>query len=250
MVHERRFFVESFEADGGRVTFSEHDAAHMRRSLRLHRGSRIVAVTDEGAEYEVELETVTDRTARGRIVMQLSGPVPVGIEVWLIQSLPKGRHKTDLIVRQTTEVGVDHIRFVPTERSNAVLREERVPDRLDRWKRVAREAAAQSRRSCVPTVGVLDSLDAAVDELPESCAMLAAWEDEPDTGLAECIEKIGSDPGSIAVFVGPEGGFSAGECKFLKSAGARTFRLGSTILRSETAAPVITALVRHELGLM
>ena len=250
MAHERRFFVESSEIDGGRVAFSEHDAAHMRRSLRLHKGSRIVAVTDTGAEYEVELETVTDRIARGKIVMQLSGPVSVGLEIWLVQSLPKGRHKTDLIVRQTTEVGVDHIRFVPTERSNAVLREDRVEARLDRWKRVAREAASQSRRSRVPTVGVQDSLDAVVDELPEACAMLVAWEDEPDTGLAEIIKKIGSDPGSIAVFVGPEGGFSTGECEFMKSVGARTFRLGSTVLRSETAAPVITALVLHELGLM
>jgi len=250
MTHESRFFVESFEVDGGRVAFSEHDAVHMRRSLRLHSGSRIVAVTDEGAEYEVEIETVTDRAAHGRIVMQLSGPVPVGIEVWLVQSLPKGRHKTDLIVRQTTEVGVDHIRFVPTERSNAVLREERVPDRLDRWKRVAREAAAQSRRSRVPSVGVLASLDAAVGDLPEGCAVLVAWEDEPDAGLAECIKWIGAEPAAIAVFVGPEGGFSAGECELLKAAGARTFRLGSTVLRTETAAPVVTALVRYELGLM
>jgi len=250
MTHERRFFAESLDAARGRVTFSEHDAGHMRRSLRLHSGSRVVAVDETGAAYEVELETVTDRRAAGRIVMRLSQAEPVTTEMWLVQGLPKGRQKTDLIVRQATEVGVDHIRFVPTERSNAVLRQDRAADRLDRWSRVVREAAAQCRRSRVPTVGVYDSLDEAAGALPDGCAMLVAWEDEPDADLTECIERVGAEPNAVAVFIGPEGGFSTAECELLKAAGGHAFRLGSTVLRTETAAAVITALVRHHLGLM
>jgi len=249
-MHERRFFAETVDEARGRVSFSARDAAHMRRALRLHRGSTVVAVNDMGAAFEVQLETLTDRSAEGRIVTNLSGPATAGVQVWLIQALPKGRHKTDLIVRQTTEVGVDHVRFVATERSNAVLRDDRVTDRIERWTRVAREAAAQSRRSIVPSVGVNDSLDAAVDNLPAGCAMLVAWEDEPDMDLNVCIERLAPDQPAVAVFIGPEGGFSPTECEFLKSAGAKTFRLGSTVLRTETAAPVVTALVRHELGLM
>ena len=133
MTHERRFFAETFDPGSGRITFSACDAAHMKRSLRLHRGSRIVAVDKEGAEYEVELETLTARDATARIVMQLCEPPAAGIDLWLIQALPKGRQKADLIVRQTTEIGVDHIRFVQTERSETRLRGDRVPDRLERW---------------------------------------------------------------------------------------------------------------------
>jgi len=250
MTHERRFFAETFDTGSGRVTFSAPDAAHMKRSLRLHPGSRIVAVDKCGAEYEVELKTLTAREARATVVKQLSEPSPVRTDLWLIQALPKGRHKADLIVRQTTEIGIDHIRFVRTERSETRLHEDRVPYRVERWNRVAREAASQSRRLRVPSVGVHSSLDAAIDELPEACGGLVAWEDEPTAGLAECVRQLGPEPAAVAIFVGPEGGFSPAECEFLESRRARPFRLGSTVLRTETAAPVVTALVRYELGLM
>jgi 16S rRNA (uracil1498-N3)-methyltransferase len=252
MAHEKRFFAESIDPETKKVTFSDRDAAHMKRSLRLSAGDSVTAVGHDGALYEVVLEELRRRGAAGRLVMQLPDETPAEnyVDIWLVQGLPKGRQKMDLIVRQSTEVGVDHILFVPTKRSNATLSGERVADREERWDRVAREASTQSRRLRLPTVDYCETIEDVLDALPAGCGMLVAWENDQNTGICEAVEHLGPDAATVALFIGPEGGFAASECEFLQSRGAITFHLGDTVLRSETAAPVVTALLRHELGLM
>lgn len=252
MAHEIRFFAESIDVETGKVTFSAGDAVHMKRSLRLVPGNHVTAVSPDGTLYETKLETIAGTGSTGALVKQLPG-VPGatgGTELWLVQGLPKGRRKTDLIVRQTTEVGVDHILFVPTERSNAVLEARRAVERVDRWNRVAREAASQSRRRSLPSTDYNRSIHDTFDVLPEGCGMLVAWEDSCETGVRDAVAGLGHDPAAVAVFVGPEGGFSDSEIEMLKSRGAETFHLGDTVMQTDTAAPIVTALVRHELGLM
>ncbi|MCD6287595.1 MAG: 16S rRNA (uracil(1498)-N(3))-methyltransferase [Candidatus Hydrogenedentes bacterium] len=221
----------------------------MKRSLRLRSGDSVTVADGSDRVYEVELTSVSSSFAEGQIVTQLheTGVMP---DVWLVQGLPKGRQKADGIVRQTTEVGVGGIVFARTDRSNASLPADRTAERIERWTRVAREAASQSRRIRVPSIHYHETLTSAVECLPPGCFMLVAREDESKTGLRESIKGIGAETRNVAVFVGPEGGFSEEEHAFLDSMNAHAFHMGATILRTETAAVVATALVRHELGLM
>lgn len=157
--------------------------------------------------------------------------------VILYQAVPKGRHM-DLVVEKATEIGVD--RIVPLATERGVVRLDRGTGKVERWRRVAEAAARQSLRLRVPDVVKPVSFPEAVREASEDGVLLHNGE-----GLPRLEEAIGA--GTVILFVGPEGGWSEAELSLAEVSGLSLAQLGSYRLRSETAGVVAVARARAAL---
>jgi 16S rRNA (uracil1498-N3)-methyltransferase len=160
--------------------------------------------------------------------------------------------KNDDIVEGGTEVGVTAFLPVLTQRSIVKLDADKRLDRAQRWQRVALAASKQSKRSSIPEVRDPADFAQALTSLAACELILVAWEDASaaSQGIRAAIAAAGplAPDATVALVVGPEGGFTAEEVRALAAIGAVEVTLGDTILRAETAAVVAAALVVHELG--
>jgi len=241
-----RFFCEGpLLAASGALPFSAADVHHIRDVLRLAPGDEVVCVGVDGIATRVRLTRVAE-TIECTTLEELP---PVRLpRVTLLQGVGKGE-KMDAVVRQCTEVGVE--RVVPLMTSRAVVRLDarKADPRRERWQRIAAEAAKQAQRDAVPQVAPVTMLGDVAAQLTRHALVLVCWEDADAVGVRAAIARHAPAPGaSVAVVVGPEGGLSAEEVAVLVDAGAVPVSLGPTVLRTETAGVVASALVIHELG--
>lgn len=294
-----RFFLppEAFDpagaADGGiagrEATLPAGDAYHARKVLRARAGEPCEVVLEpHGVLVPAEFVTVGERVrVRLGTPERYAGVPPV--HVTLVQALPEPR-KMDLVVEKGTEVGVDAFVVVPAEGSPAMPRD-RLWERLERWRRVARQAAKQSRQLGVPVVEAAASLQEARDRLavsfggdgvrsagvvlqPGAAESLGSWLDRQRAVLAPAptappapiappvppaaaavpiaaaLAPFAPPPPvlALALWVGPEGGWSAGEIGRFAAWGLSLAGMGRRVLRTETAGPVGVAVVRFSLG--
>ncbi len=207
------------------------DRHHLERALRLRAGEVVTA--SDGAGRWVACRWVGG--GAGGAPLEVDGEVvvePAPAPLVTVVFAPVKGERPEWAVQKLTELGVD--RIVPLEAARSVVRwtGERAAGPLDRWRRIAREAAMQSRRAWLPEV-----------ETPVSFREAAGW-----AGAARA--EAGGDPPSLArpvVLVGPEGGWDREE----RAAALPTVGLGPNVLRTETAAVAAgTLLVALRSGLL
>lgn len=237
----RRFVVPPAAIAGDRVTVTGTEAHHIATVLRLRPGDRVTVIDGSGTEYVVELERVSPEAVTAHIIDRGSGMPPL-FRLTLLQSVPRGA-KMDAIIRMGTELGIAE--FVP------VLAARSVPTaggRAERWRRIALEAAKQSRRPDVPLVR--DPIPFADGVRIASAAQITIvlWEGEQRQSLADVL-KGRPTPETAALIVGPEGGFEPAEVEAAVAAGAIPASLGPLILRTETAGIAAAAMLFYEFGL-
>jgi 16S rRNA (uracil1498-N3)-methyltransferase len=232
----RRFFVSPTAMDHDPVVFAPREAHHIATVLRLRSGARIM-VFDGRREAEADLVTVTAGGVAARLV---SPPHTSGrpLELTLLQGIARGP-KMDLIVRMGTELGLSSVFPVVTARS---LPGPGAP-RLDRWRRVAQEAARQSGRADLPEIHPPAALPDALAALGPVDLLVVPWEDERRS-IGEVV--AGRACAAAAVLIGPEGGLAAEEVELARAAGGQTVSLGTLILRTETAGMVAMAMLLYE----
>jgi 16S rRNA (uracil1498-N3)-methyltransferase len=241
-----RFFAEGTlptTSDPAVLPLSEADLHHLRDVARLGAGEEIVVVA-EGTAHRVLLTGVGE-TAEGRVLEVL--PARMLARLTLVQGLAKGE-KMDDVVRQATELGVSRIIPFAAERSVVRLDGAKAAARVERWRRIAGEAAKQAQRIDLPSVRSIAKLEDLAGMLASS-VVLVAWEDaEAAPGIGDAIDSRLDPDTDVAVVVGPEGGLTPFEVTTLASAGATVVSLGGTVLRTETAGVVATALALYARG--
>ena len=232
----RRFFVLPQSLDGDLVVFASKETHHIVHVLRLRPGARVM-VFDGRREAEVELHTVGESGVTG----VRAGPVRPSarsVEIALLQGVARGP-KMDLIVRMGTEIGLSAVHPVLTSRSVA----DPGPARLDRWRRIAQEAAKQCGRADLPDIHAPARLDDALAAAGPTDLLVVPWEDERRP-LGDVI--AGRPFAAAGILIGPEGGLTADEVAAARGAGGETVSLGSLILRTETAGLVTAAMLLYE----
>jgi 16S rRNA (uracil1498-N3)-methyltransferase len=244
----RLFFLTSEGWSGGRVTITGQDVHHIRRVLRLKPGD-LVSVADGGGRVSrVRVESICPEAVEGLVVETEETPPEEAPAVTLAQGIPKGR-KMELIVQKSVELGVERIVPLATARTVVRLKGRRAAERLERWRRVAREAAKQCRRSSMPQVSAMVPLETFLEELgptPAGQARILLWE-EASQPLKEILASLEA-PTSIICMVGPEGGFEAEEVALAADAGFSPASLGPRILRTETAPLALLAVLLYAFG--
>ena len=218
----------------GECVLTGSEAQHLVGVLRAGPGTLVRAFDGQG----LEASGVVTHTEASRVVLELEEPTlsaaEASLELTLAVALLKG-DKLSGVVRQGTELGV--ARFSPIVSERCDVRELSV-NKLGRLRRVAQEAAKQSGRSVVPTVGEPQKLGTL--SLDGLC--LVAHPQAPVT-LRAVLEQALSEhtPARVTVVTGPEGGFTPAEIDELQAKGACAVRLGARILRAETAPIALTA---------
>lgn len=172
---------------------------------------------------------------------------PARLRVLLLQALPAPR-SVDVILEKGTEVGIDAFLLFRSQGSPDIPLE-RLRGRLERWRRIAEEAAKQSKQLAVPSVAVAASLEEALDRA--AGARIVALEPSASQSFQEAL--LGPRPPrageqALALVVGPESGWAAAEVDLFSRRNVERATLGRRILRAETAGPVAGAVARFALG--
>jgi 16S rRNA (uracil1498-N3)-methyltransferase len=237
-----RFFTADDATAGALVALDAVDAHHASGVLRSKVGEPLTLVSD-GAAWDAEFASIGRNSVTVRAVRRSadqSGELPVRIVV--LQALTKGA-KFDDVVEKTVELGASRIVPVLCARSEA----EGGPNKTDRWRRIARAAAMQSRRRIVPEIDASCSWDDALARFAVGALTLLAFEGAASGSFASAIATYRRD-NAIVIAVGPEGGLQADEVGHARLHGAQVVSLGPTTLRTETAAAALLAASASSLG--
>lgn len=243
-----RFFVPPTHIQADRVMLTTDAARQLARVLRARPGDCITVLDDSGYEYAVTLDSVTGRQATGIVTDRYLGEGEARLSITLYQGLMKA-DRFEYVLQKGTELGIS--RFVPITSGRTVARNVVSPNRLERWRRIMREAAEQAGRSRLPvlkeTLSFIDACDAI------SKPAIIGWESERDTGIRDTLLRLKADvkdTRSISIMIGSEGGLDEGEVEYALSRGITPVSLGRRILRAETAGIIAAAAVMYETGEM
>lgn len=219
---------------------------HVRDSLRMKVGDRLLVGDGEGRRYQAEVSAVAKAAVTARILDTLLQPPRQLPSLVLAQALLKG-DKMDLVIQKTTELGVSSI--VPLQTRYAVVqpRLDRLDTQTARWQRIALEAAQQSEQWMVPEVMSPQPMLRYVGKDSGSLRLMLTERRETSVNLRK-ITLPDSPAGIITLMVGPEGGWAPEELLEAEKAGFVPITLGPNILRAETAAIVAIGILQHRLG--
>jgi 16S rRNA (uracil1498-N3)-methyltransferase len=267
-----RFFVDADALRGRQVVVEDAELAHQLGTvLRLRAGERVLLLDNSGWQYVVVLESIERDRISGTVERkQLAGGEP-RTKLTLYVALLRAE-RFEWVLQKGTELGVSA--FVPLicERSTVADADELNERKLERWRRIVREAAEQSRRGKLPRLAPPLLFPAACEQAVRRGQALLLWEGAGVASvrqvLREKIEDRGSKiedskidprssifhprspatPFSIALLSGPEGGFTAGEFETALRYGMIAVTLGPRTLRAETAPLVAAAAIFYEMG--
>jgi 16S rRNA (uracil1498-N3)-methyltransferase len=214
-----------------------HQAGHV---LRLRPGDRVILLDGAGREAEVVLTTFSRKQVSGEVLACRPAAPPPAPHVTLYQAVLKGEHFA-WVLQKATELGVAALVPVVTERTVVPFEEAAERTKHARWARIVREAAEQSRRGTLPTLHPPLRWPAACRALAAAEAALLPWE-EAATPFPPALAQARA-AAHVALAIGPEGGFSPAEIAVAQAAGLTPISLGPRILRAETAALAVCALV-------
>ena len=233
----QRFFVDPDQIDRDKVTFGDAQIHQMRRVLRLSPGDR-VRVFDgvSSVDWLVDL----DAAGRGHVVGECPQAREPLVRLVMYPSLLR-RDKFEAVLQKLTEIGVAAI--CPVISARGLVREPPDERRLARWRAIVREASEQSGRGAIPQLlparGFAEAIAAAKG------TRIVAYERERCLHLSEVLAEA---PTVVSAFIGPEGGFAPEEADCAARSGAHLITLGPRVFRTETASPILAALVLYELG--
>ena len=248
----QRFFVPAEILQGPTVTLRGELAHQLASVLRLRPGARILLLDGAGWEYEVELQAVREKEVNGQAGARRPAPPEPPARVTLYQSLLKKDH-FEWALQKCTEVGVAAFAPIISRRTIAHDLDDVTANKQERWRRILTEAAEQSHRGRVPVLHPVQRFETALAHLQpgslsnvEGCSILL-WEEADRQGLGAMLKSVGKIQ-ALNLFIGPEGGYEAGEVERAQVAGVQVASLGPRILRAETAAVVAATLALYEMG--
>lgn len=242
----QQFFAEPSWFRDGKIILEGPDVNHIKNVLRMRPGEDVRISDGNGKVYLCCVEGYEAGTAVLDILKELDSDTELPSEIFLFQGLPKG-DKMDWIVQKAVELGVYRIVPFSAKRSVVRLDEKKAKKRQERWQAIAKGAAEQSGRSCIPEVSQVTAFAEALRIAGSLDVSLIPYElEEGMEKTAQIIDNI--TPGqSVGIFIGPEGGFEEAEVEMAKAAGAEPVTLGKRILRTETAGLTTLSILMYHL---
>jgi 16S rRNA (uracil1498-N3)-methyltransferase len=244
----QRLAVTATQICDRKIDLTREQQHYLNRVLRLQAGDRFIAMDGRGHWWLAVLEA-QETGLIASITEEIAVNTELPVEVTLMAALPKG-NGFDEVVRQATELGVASI--VPVTSDRTLLKPS--DQKVERWRRIAAEAAEQSERQIVPTILEPVSFDVAVKECNQKYRFICVargdnrhlWDSLAALAPPQSPLIRGEQDGgelSIVIAIGPEGGWTEGEVKRAIEFGFEAVSLGSRILRAVTAPMVALSLV-------
>ena len=238
------FYIEKEQLSENTALITGEEAQHISRVLRMKKGDEVTLCDGEGNFYEARLTDFNEKSVEAEILSMRRAETEPRVKLSIFQGVPKNP-KLETIVQKLTEIGATAV--VPMDTQRAVAKLDKSA-KVERLRKIAREAAKQSKRGIIPTVSDTMSFKDAIKEAAKADLMIIAYEEEHETSLKSALQ--GKTPESVSVLIGPEGGFEKEEVEKAVALGAVSVTLGKRILRTETAPIAISSAILYELGEM
>ena len=236
MSEAKRFFIDQIAEE---VVLEGEEFLHAKNVLRIGEGDEIVLLDNSGKEYSAIVSKVEKRSMTAHVIGEREGDKEAPVPVKVIFGYLKNADNNEFVVQKCTELGVKEIVVFSSKYSSAYMNE----NKLERLNKVARESAKQCMRSVAPAVTYCDNLLSALRAADGYQNKLFACE-----FLEQSDFSLKGLSGATAIVVGSEGGFSQEEFLLSKELGFVGVSLGKRILRAETAAVALCAVVSYEVG--
>jgi 16S rRNA (uracil1498-N3)-methyltransferase len=240
------FFITADQIQNETVTIAGDLLNHLRASLRVHAGERIWAGDEHRRRYLIEITHIDRRILRGNVVEQRTGAAPSTSRILIGQAILKGE-RMDWAIQKITELGGAAIIPLVTEQTVVRPKQARINAQQARWQRIVIEAAQQSERWDVPTVGSPCTAMKFFSTPGLATRKLILSERETGQGLRS-VPLPSSHEDTIALAIGPEGGWRDEELAQAYTNNFLPVTLGTRILRGETAALAALSIVQSRLG--
>jgi 16S rRNA (uracil1498-N3)-methyltransferase len=232
---------------GDTCVAAEDQTRYLTSVLRMQEGDPLIVFN--GSDWE--FDAVIRHGQTGALALEITNkrPVPLDeIEITLCQAILKVE-KMDGIIRHATELGARRIIPFLAERSIPRWPAVKGLQKRERWRKIAIEAARQCGRIDIPEIGEIASLAGMLGSARNGALKLIPWEEESGLGIREVLRDPRYDgTRGFHMVIGPEGGFAKDEIDQARRAGFLPVSLGRRVLRVETAALAVLAILQYERG--
>ena len=242
----RRFFWWDKAGIGEIGIIGGTDAWHICKVLRMKAGETLAVFDGAGNDYEAEIKALSPDEVKVMPVKRIRSNTDSPVRITLAQAMLKGK-KMDVLARQMTELGIT--RWIPflSERSIPSPTAKKLSARMERWRTIVIESLKQCQRSRLTEICDVVSFGRALEMGRSDDVKLIFWENETRP-LHEALQSVPDKCERIYAVLGPEGGFSEAEIDMAISHGYESVSLGPRILRVDTAALAVCALMQHIFG--
>lgn len=242
-----RFYVEPTQIHEETITIEGTDVNHIKNVLRMKIGEAVILCDGQGKDYHCVIDTMTSEFVEAKIEQVEDTQTELPAKIYLFQGLPK-KDKMELIIQKAVELGAYQVVPVMMKRSVVKLDDKKKElKKLERWQSIATSAAKQSNRGIIPEVAPVMSYKEAIALAKEMEFKVLPYENAKGMEHTKAIVKEVKDKKSVAIFIGPEGGFEEDEVALAMEAGIEPITLGKRILRTETAGLTILSVLMFEL---
>jgi len=250
----QRYFLQPEQLTGDRVTITGDDAHHLIKVMRAEPGDEIICTNGLDREVLAKVTAMDKSSVEAEVLQELAMDREAAVQVWIAQSLPKG-DKLELVIQKCTELGAAGILPFVSERTVVQYDEKKEGKRLERWRKIAKEAAEQSHRNRIPAIEAPCTWKQLMKMCSDFDLTLLCYEKESGLQLRPLLASAVMDGPTdrlpkVLVLVGPEGGFTVKEAEEALSAGCHSVSLGKRILRAETAGMAALTCILYEYGEM
>ena len=235
-----RIYLAGAQRSGQSFTLEDAQFTHLVKVLRFTDGQTLTVFNGQGLEFTATLAEVGKKSAQVELLQQTRDELPSFLSLHLGQVISKG-DRMDFTVQKATELGVHEITPLISERCDVRLKGERLDKKIEHWQKIAIAACQQSGRVHVPIIHPVEHLEDWLQARSEEVRLLLhPHQQQPLSDYAT--------PRSVALLVGPEGGFSDFEVQQAVAQNFSGLTLGPRILRTETAALVALSVLQFQFG--
>lgn len=239
-----RFFIEHIDPESSSIVITGRDAEHIK-VLRMRPGESLTVCNGKGIDLHCKLTASDGKTAYADVVEVTLSKSEASVKVRIYAGLAKG-DRVDYVTQKCTEMGAEEIVFFHSERCVVRLDPKKGADKkVERWQRIAEEAAKQSGRGMIPTVRYIDNFQQMLEEAGTNELKLFMYETGDRVSMQQAI-RAALPCSAAAVICGPEGGFTAEEAELAREAGFAVCAMGPRILRCETAPLIPLTAILYE----
>ncbi|MCR5107093.1 MAG: 16S rRNA (uracil(1498)-N(3))-methyltransferase [Lachnospiraceae bacterium] len=242
-----RFFTDEDHINGNDIYIDGSDYNHIKNVLRMKQGEEVSVVTgNDSREYRCEISSYEEDRVNLRLRFIKEESSELSGKIYLFQGLPKS-DKLELVIQKTVELGVHEIIPVSMKRSVVKIDEKKRESKILRYNLISESAAKQAKRQVIPVVKDIMTFGDALEYAEDFDLKLLPYElhDNSEFNNTREILESAKECSKIAVFIGPEGGFSEEEVSLARDCGFREITLGKRILRTETAAMTIISWLMY-----
>ena len=238
-----KFFTDEIISDS--VILTGENASHIARSLRMKVGEEVVLCDGKGMDYCCIIEKITKSEVHLSVAFKTPSETESEIKISVYQGLPKGDKMAE-VVKKCTEIGAHDFHPVIMKRSIMKVDEKSAERKLARLRKIASEAASQSRRGIIPEVYAFENFSEALEKC--ECERIIIFYENGGEKLNTVLKKFKEENvKSIAIIIGAEGGIDESELQLAEEKGAVIATLGKRILRTQTAPVCAVSNILYEL---